>query len=445
MILKAKERGGGRQLGLYLLKTDTNEHVEVHELRGFVSSDLPSALQEIDAISKATKAQNSMFSMSFNPPSGESVSAEAFESAANAVETKLGLDNQPRAIVFHEVDGRRHAHVVWSRIDAENMKAINLSFYKTKLKAVSKELYLEHGWRLPRGFIDSKERDPASFSIVEWQQAKRGIHDPKALKAMFRECWAASDSQRAFASALHARGYTLARGDSRGHVAVDFRGEVYSVARYTGLKAKDVRAKLGDPEKKTNEKYDLLSVDEAKAEHAKRMTDMLRRHIRDADERRKREAEKLLQRRADIVKRQRDQRARLEKEQSARQARETQERKQRFARGLRGFWHKITGKHAKIRAQNEIEARQSGQRDRAEKQKLVQRHIEERRPLHQQIKSIRQEHARQTQELHRDIAGFREMPVKEPERAKARSQETQRERERPRRRRGRGRDHGPER
>lgn len=61
-----------------------------------------------------------------------------------------------------------------------------------------------------------------SFTLAEWQQAKRGGHDPKALKQMFRELWASSDSKRAFAAALQSRGYTLARGDRRGHVAVDY-------------------------------------------------------------------------------------------------------------------------------------------------------------------------------------------------------------------------------
>lgn len=440
MILKAKERGGGKQLGLYLLKTDTNEHVELYELRGFVSLDLPSALQEIDAISRATKAKNSMFSMSLNPPPGEHVSPDKFSSAIDAVEKKLGLDGQPRAIVFHEVDGRRHAHAVWSRIDAGNMKAINLPFYKTKLRDVSKDLFLEHGWRLPRGFVDSRERDPTNFSLVEWQQAKRCGHDPKALRAMFRECWAASDSQRAFAAALASRGYTLARGDRRGHVVVDYRGEVYSIARYVGVKEKQVRSRLGDDAM-------LPSVEKAKHDHAARMTEMLQRHIREAEERRKKEAAWLLERRAEIVKRQREQRALMEKEHADRQARETKERAQRFANGFRGLWHRITGKHAKVRAQNEAEALVAAQRDRAERQKLVQRHIEERRPLHQQIKSIRQIHAKQTEELHRDVARFGDrQPAKETEYAEGRSQRLQREPERARTRRQRNRGgHEPER
>ncbi len=49
---------------------------------------------------------------------------------------------------FREKEGRRHAHVVWSRIDTENMKAINLPFYKTKLRDLPRELFVEHGWNI---------------------------------------------------------------------------------------------------------------------------------------------------------------------------------------------------------------------------------------------------------------------------------------------------------
>ena len=423
MILKAKERGGGRQLGLYLLKLDTNEHVHVHELRGFVSDDLPSALQEIDAIGRGTKAKNLFFSLSLNPPPNERVSADQFESAVDAVERKLGLDGQPRVIVFHEVDGRRHAHAVWSRIDAKEMKAINLSFYKTKLRDVGRELFLKHGWQMPPGYVNSKERDPLNYTLPEWQQAKRAGHDPKALKEMFRECWAASDSARAFAAALKMRGLTLARGDSRGHVAVDYKGEVYAIARYTGQKTKDVRARLGDLDA-------LPSVNRAMIDHANGMSQMLRRHIKDAEEHRKRETEKLALQRKEIVERQRNQRAQLEQAQQTRLATETRERTSRFSRGFRGLWHRLTGKHSEIKRQNEHEALLSPRRDKAEKDKLIFRQLEERQCLHHQIKQTRQEHREQVAELHRDIAGFERTGGKEPPRIREHFQQANRARER---------------
>jgi hypothetical protein len=52
MILKGSQRGGAKQLAYHLLKTEENEHVEVHEVRGFMSDDLHGALKEIHAVSQ---------------------------------------------------------------------------------------------------------------------------------------------------------------------------------------------------------------------------------------------------------------------------------------------------------------------------------------------------------------------------------------------------------
>ncbi|MEW8419251.1 MAG: relaxase/mobilization nuclease domain-containing protein [Candidatus Thiodiazotropha endolucinida] len=141
MILKGNQRGGAKQLALHLLNTQTNDHVEIHEIRGFVSDSLQSALHEAYAISRGTKCQKFLFSVSLSPPETEDVPVEEFEKAANDIEKKLGLNNQSRAIVFHEKEGRRHAHCVWSRIDTEKMRAIELPYYKNRLRDVSKQLW----------------------------------------------------------------------------------------------------------------------------------------------------------------------------------------------------------------------------------------------------------------------------------------------------------------
>lgn len=167
MILKAKERGDGPQLARYLLTMRDNDHVELHDVRGFVSDDLPGAFSKADAIAKGTRCKKYLFSMSLNPPEGADVSTAAFEQAIGEIERKLGLENQPRAIVFHDKDGRRHAHAVWSRIDSERMRAINLPHYKVKLRDVSRKLYLEHGWEMPRGLQDRSLRDPLNFTREE--------------------------------------------------------------------------------------------------------------------------------------------------------------------------------------------------------------------------------------------------------------------------------------
>lgn len=70
-------------------------------------------------------------------PETENVPVSVYEDAIVWCEQKLGLENQPRVIVFHEKQGRRHAHCVWSRIDADTMKAINLPHTKLKLMDIS--------------------------------------------------------------------------------------------------------------------------------------------------------------------------------------------------------------------------------------------------------------------------------------------------------------------
>lgn len=148
MILQDNQRGGAKNLALHLIK-DENDHIELHEIRGFASNDLINALNEFHFISKATKAKQFLFSLSLNPLANESVSTAIFE---------------------------------------------------------------------------------------------------YAIKQMFKECWAIRDSKAAFASALKNRGYTLAKGDRRGLVALDHRCEIFVVAKWSGVQAKDVKAKLGDTE-----------------------------------------------------------------------------------------------------------------------------------------------------------------------------------------------------
>ncbi len=173
MILKGSQRGFGQNLAAHLLKLDDNEHVDLHELRGFAADDLKGAFKEAEAISRGTKCRQYLFSLSLNPPGDAYLTSADFEAAIDTIENRLGLSGQPRAIVFHEKEGRRHAHCVWSRIDAATMTARPLSFFKNKLMEVSRGLYLEHGWKNAGWIADSSKRDPTNFTLAEWQQAKR--------------------------------------------------------------------------------------------------------------------------------------------------------------------------------------------------------------------------------------------------------------------------------
>lgn len=135
MILKGSKRGGAVDLGKHLLKAE-NEHVEIHEVRGFVADSVIDALKEAQAISRGTKCSKFLFSLSLSPPETENVPIKAFEDAIETIEAKLGLTDQPRVVIVHEKEGRRHAHCVWSRIDADTMTAIDMPHFKLKLQEV---------------------------------------------------------------------------------------------------------------------------------------------------------------------------------------------------------------------------------------------------------------------------------------------------------------------
>lgn len=408
MILKGNQRAGAKQLAAHLLRLDENDHVEVHELRGFVADDLTGALREAFAISRATKCRQFLFSLSLSPPELESVSVEAFEKAVSDVEEKLGLTGQPRAIVFHEKQGRRHAHCVWSRIDGEALRAINLPHYKLKLRDVSRQLYIEHGWRMPLGLVNSAERDPFTFSRAEWQQAKRTQQDPKLIKEAFQDCWAISDSLKAFRHALEARGYFLAQGDRRGFVALDVRGEIYAIAKWIGIRTKEVKAKLGTHE-------GLPTVAETKAHIGGKITDLAKRHLNEAEAAFDERWKPLEARRMKMAQMHREARTTLRSQQETRWITETRLRSRRLSRGLRAVWDFITGRTARISRENEAEGRLALQRDRSERQALVESQLAERQRLQREIRQVRAVHTNEVAKLHRDIAANRSDPAPERE------------------------------
>ena len=306
---------------------------------------------------------------------------------------------QPRVVIFHEKEGRRHAHCVWSQIDAEKMTAINLPFFKTRLKELSRDIYIEQRWRMPRGLVDRHEKNPLNFTRDEWQQSLRAGKEAKALKAMFQECWAASPDREAFREMLEERGYWLAQGDRRGVVALDVKGEVYALARWTGFKTKEVRDKLGDGK-------DLPGVDETRAMIAAKMTPVLTRYMREAEAAYQAKAQRHRLERARMAEQHRSERRKLEEGQEKRWALETQARAARMSRGFRGLWDRVTGRHAEIRRRNEYETWQAWQRDQAQREALITAQLEERQRLQARIDEVRKAHEQERAELEADIAAF---------------------------------------
>jgi len=402
MILKGNQRGGARNLALHLLKKE-NDHVEVHELRGFMSDDLVSALKETYTISKATKAKKFLYSLSVNPPANENVATADFEKAIARVEKELNLTNQPRAIVFHEKSGRRHAHAVWSRIDTQQMKAINIYKDWPKLQELSRELFLEHGWDIPQGLLDKRNRDPNKFTLAQWQQAKRLGKVPHQIKADLQSSWALSHDKTSFEQELNHRGYYLAKGDRRGFIVLDHKCEPFSLGKkWLSISVNEVRTRLGDENK-------LRSVEDIRVIIAKNMSahlHTLQEQQNSAIQARTGILKDQLQR---MVKSQRRERAALKEAQEKRQQAETQARQARYNKGLKAVLDFVTGKRRKTKQQNQTEMEAAQHRDETEKDTLVFTHIEQRQSLEQRMKRLRSYENDNGKQFNRDLSQYREI------------------------------------
>jgi relaxase-like protein len=391
MILKGSQRGGARNLANHLLNKKENDHVDVHEIRGLAAENLRSAFLEIEAVSKGTRAKQPFFAVTFNPPPHANITIDQFEDAFSDVERKMGLENQPRAVVFHEKQGRRHAHVIWSRIDTEHMKAVPMSHFKRKLQDVSRDLYLKLGLEMPPGMKNRKDRDPLSFDLQTWQQAKRLKEDPRDLKKIMREALQASDGIKSFQKALEAQGMSLARGDKRGFVVLHHTGEAMSLTRYSGFKTKEVKEKLGTPEK-------LPSVEEARKIQATRQTEAVKKKLTELHIRQKQKRQPFVMELKTMRSKHRIERSALQTAHTLRWQREELVRAKRLRKGIMGLWDRVTGRRGRVSRQNRQEAQTALVRDREEKQNLINRQMAERRAHQEKFRNL---HEQQKQEKNR--------------------------------------------
>jgi hypothetical protein len=242
MILKGNQRGGGQQMAAHLMNSFDNERVEIADLRGAVADDLSGAFAEWAAEARGTKCQKFLYSLSLNPDQSQGhLTREQYLELLDRTERSLQLVGQPRAVVFHEKrdkDGvlREHCHAVWSRIDTEKMKAVQIAHDRLKLRTVAREFARDHGLELPDGMKKDGKRDrfndrAKQENLGERQQQER-TGDPKEKRmADIATCWKETGNGAAFVQALEAKGYYLARGDQRAFVVVDLHSEVHSLSR----------------------------------------------------------------------------------------------------------------------------------------------------------------------------------------------------------------------
>lgn len=399
MFIQGSQRGGGLDLAQHLLNDLDNDHIEVHEIRGLVARDLTDAFLEIEAHATGTRATNPFFSVQLCPPIGTDMEHDhaAYKRACSMIENEFpDLANQPRAIVYHEKNGRRHAHVVWSRIDTERMKAVQLSHDWPALQRVSRAMFREYGLEMPKGYENSRESDPYNYTRQQWQQCKRIGEDPRDIKRLIQEAFQHSDSPQAFAAALEGHALMLARGDQRGFVVVHHSGEALGLGRYLakGTRIAAMRERLGDEKQ-------CITVDQAREQLSARMTASAEKKVDDLKRRHAREDKPLRGVVLELRDVQRVERQALGEMQGERTAHEELARAQRLRAGLMGWWDRFTGQRGRISKDNHAEAEAARERDLKQAEEQIKAQLEDRRRVQEKID---QQNARHTAERNQERA-----------------------------------------
>lgn len=263
MVIKGSARGDAAGLAAHLLRADTNERVQVLELRGVMADELRGALEDMELVGSGTRSKRPLYHASINTAPDERLTDEQRAWAINRLEEELGFTGQARAVVEHHKEGRTHFHVVWSRIDLDRMTAIPDSHNYRIHEIVARELEREFGHDRVQGAHverEGKQRPDRTPSHAEMQQAERTGLSPREVREQITAIWQRTDNGHSFAAALEGTGWILARGDKRDFVLIDATGETHSLARrIEGAKAKDVRARMADLDPAS-----LPSVDEAR-------------------------------------------------------------------------------------------------------------------------------------------------------------------------------------
>lgn len=400
MIIKASQRSGARNLANHLANTQDNDHVTLHEIRGLAGQSLHAALLEIDAVSKGTQCQQPLFSVSFNPPQDAEVKQGQFDAAFAKLEEKLGLTDQPRVVVFHEKEGRRHCHVVWSRIDVDTMRAINMSHFKNKCTEVSRELYLDNGWAMPQGLQNKAERDSFQLDNSEWQKLKRQGVDPRELKSLIKTAWQGSDNAESFKHALQDSGLFLARGDKRGFVVVDHTEKVYSLSRHGGLKAKELKARLGAPD-------ELPSIALTNVRIRNIYTKEMLGKVNSLKNQHKAQMRPYEEQKAVLVKKQRAERRKQQERHRLKRKETMKAVRGRFRKGVMGFFDKVTGKSERLRLIGRKELNAVKAEHAESRHKMIFRHNRERAELQKQIRQNKERQLEERKQMAKTIQRLR--------------------------------------
>ena len=219
--------------------------------------------------------------------------------------------------------------------------------------------------------------------------------DARSIKADIQNAWAGSDSRASLEHALQDKGFRLARGNRRGFVVTDSDGEVYSLPKMLNVKTKAVRERLGSEK-------ELHDIDDVKAAYAQEMALKMEGYQQELETRHQTQAEEREQARRHLVEKQRAERDPALEAINLRQVEKTKARQAKFRTGLSGLWDWMRGENKRFKRENEVDAARAMERDKQEREALIQKQREQRQWLvtrqRRQAQELRQDYQQITQD-----------------------------------------------
>ena len=209
MILKGRVRADGGKLAAYLLSTK-NEEVRVLDLRGTCAQQQRSAqgllqsLGEMNEMGKMTRAKSSLYHLAINPSDRDRMTEQGWQTTIERAEKALGLQDQPRAVVSHRIDGKEHLHVVWSRVDVEQRKCVEHPFSHRKLCQAAREIEIELGLQQTPKRARGAHRLKQHIKDIQAQQDARSVTPRAELNATVAKAWHEAGSAKEFKAQIEA-------------------------------------------------------------------------------------------------------------------------------------------------------------------------------------------------------------------------------------------------
>jgi len=247
-----------------------NDRAEIKQVRGLGAADLRDALLEMQREAAVLpRLKNFMYHADFNPCPHERLTEKDWERAFEIFEKQRGIPKgTPRIVVEHEKEGRVHRHVIWSRVDLENMRAFPDGLDAKIAHTAARKIELQLGLQQVVGPFDREPGTPRPKRAPEPWEMYRGMKtkiDPRDITAEVTQLFTQSQNGKEFQAALERHGYQLVTG-RRGLLILDGAGKEHSlVKRIEGVKTAQLNAFMRDVDRAA-----LPAVEQAKEHHQQR-------------------------------------------------------------------------------------------------------------------------------------------------------------------------------